>query len=468
MNDWELLEQFRETRCDRAFGELVARHAGFVYATCRRRVRDAHLAEDVTQAVFIVLARRPPVQCEGVPLSAWLYRTAIYACNNAMRSHLNRSRHEDGAMQQDETASTDSSPRPISIEVEAQLDEAIASLSRGDRDVLFLRYYEDRDLHEIGAALQLSEKAASKRATRALDRLRVAFARGGHALSASALHGLLQQPAPAELIARTLSSALSGTSEFAVESITQGVIKMTLNAKAKLVAAVVAIVVIGGATLSIPLVFAKAPSMSKAAAPTSQPATQPAKPDEKPVDLSTPKGALIAFANATRMADFATLRRASKAEAQGDDLESSLIAASNTYQKAMGELFSAVRAKFGDAEVRKFMRQRGAVPLEPFLRLVEVELDQHDIVIDGDSAKVVDRKDGNADTGIKLIREGGVWKVTATGLVAQFGNEQANQRVEMLTMRAEILGEVAAEVAADKYENIEAVGNGLRDALRRR
>jgi hypothetical protein len=68
---------------------------------------------------------------------------------------------------------------------------------------------------------------------------------------------------------------------------------------------------------------------------------------------------------------------------------------------------------------------------------------------------------------VKLVREDGIWKVASTGLVAQFGKEQAAQRVEMLTHRAQIVSGVSEEVKADKYENIEGVGNGLRDALRR-
>ena len=95
MNDWDLLERFTHTRCERAFGELVARHAGLVYGRCRRRLRDAHLAEDVTQAVFVLLARRPPARRDAKsPLAGWLYRTTIFACNNTMRAQRIRQHHE--------------------------------------------------------------------------------------------------------------------------------------------------------------------------------------------------------------------------------------------------------------------------------------------------------------------------------------------------------------------------------------
>lgn len=199
---------------------------------------------------------------------------------------------------------------------------------------------------------------------------------------------------------------------------------------------------------------------------TKAPSTQPAEPAGQDLDPATPKGALRAFAKATRGADFPTLERVSKTDTE-DELEGTLIAAANNYQKSMGDLFSAVRDKFGDNEVRKFMRQRGAIPLEPFLRLIEAELDDHDVVVQGDTARLVDRRDPTTETHIKLVRENGVWKVVSSGLVAQFGTEAAQQRVQMLTVRAQIVSAVAEEVAAEKYDSIDAVGEGLRDALRR-
>ena len=94
MDDWDLLEQFRLARSEQAFGELVRRHAGFVLATCRRRLRDPHLSEDAAQAVFLGLARRPPTRSGSSALAGWLYRAAVYACNNAMRAKKSRDQYE--------------------------------------------------------------------------------------------------------------------------------------------------------------------------------------------------------------------------------------------------------------------------------------------------------------------------------------------------------------------------------------
>ena len=129
-DDWDLLEQFRLARSEQAFGELVRRHAGFVLATCRRRLRDPHLSEDAAQAVFLVLARHPPARNGASALAGWLYKTAVYACNNAMRAKKSRDHHEQQAAAQ-RAAMID--PRPAvavaPAEMERLLDDALAELS---------------------------------------------------------------------------------------------------------------------------------------------------------------------------------------------------------------------------------------------------------------------------------------------------------------------------------------------------
>ena len=483
MDDWDLLEQFRLAASDassgRAFAELVRRHAGFVLATCRRRLRDAHLSEDAAQAVFLVLARRPPARwATNATLAGWLYKTAIYACNNAMQARRTRERHERNAAAAALTSSNSNDAAHAPSDAEVLLDEALAELSSKERDAVLLRFYQDKNVQQVGAMLGISQNTATKRITRAIDRMRQFLADKGFAITAPVLvesiSRTMQEPiASAEFISRAVSVAtgLSAASA-AVEQLAEGVDFVIRIAKVKLVASVVVVVatICGGVVGVSQLMAQDAKSrVTQPAHPAAhaQPATHPAEgAAQSSEDITTPKGALRAYAKAARAADYEMLARVSKADA-GDDLEGQLIAAANEYQRAMGLLFSAVRDKFGETEVRKFTRQRGAIPLEPFLRLIDAELDEHDVVTQGETAKLVDRRDPKTDTNIRLVREDGVWKVASTGLVAQFGNETASQRVEMLRHRAEIVTGVAADVTADKFENIEAVGDGLRDALRR-
>src|SRR5512132_4062759 len=98
MTDAELLGQFvrAESRAlaQHAFAGLVRRHVDWVYSAARRTVRDPGLAEDVAQAVFVILARKAPrlardsgaAEGPGPPLSAWLFGVTRHAARAAVRS----------------------------------------------------------------------------------------------------------------------------------------------------------------------------------------------------------------------------------------------------------------------------------------------------------------------------------------------------------------------------------------------
>ena len=60
LTDQQLLRDYAENRSEPAFAELVRRHVDLVYSAGLRMVRDAHLAEDVTQGVFVALAKSAP------------------------------------------------------------------------------------------------------------------------------------------------------------------------------------------------------------------------------------------------------------------------------------------------------------------------------------------------------------------------------------------------------------------------
>src|SRR5687768_9203738 len=94
LDDFQLLDEYAATGSHAAFDALVRRHAAMVYGTARRRVGSADLADDVTQATFIVLARKAKSIGRRESLSAWLYRVARYAAIDALRRRSTRSRHE--------------------------------------------------------------------------------------------------------------------------------------------------------------------------------------------------------------------------------------------------------------------------------------------------------------------------------------------------------------------------------------
>src|SRR5260221_9919775 len=79
VDDMPLLREYVERGSDPAFAPLVSRHMGHVYSTAFRQTTDAHLAEEITQAVFIILARKAPTIRPGTILGGWLFPTTPFA-----------------------------------------------------------------------------------------------------------------------------------------------------------------------------------------------------------------------------------------------------------------------------------------------------------------------------------------------------------------------------------------------------
>jgi RNA polymerase sigma factor (sigma-70 family) len=212
MDDWQTLSEYVRTGAENAFRSLVDRHLGLVHSIAMREVRDPELAREVSQAVFVLLARKARSFRPSVVLSAWLFRTTRFVALRALRSEQRRQRREQEAMRmQILNEPSEAWPRLAPV-----LDETLANLNESDRGALLLRFYEDRNLHEVGAKLGITDAAAKKRVSRALDRLRAAFARRGFTVSALVVTGVLSakmaEAAPASLANAVASSALTGTS----------------------------------------------------------------------------------------------------------------------------------------------------------------------------------------------------------------------------------------------------------------
>src|SRR4051812_43394278 len=85
MDDALLLSRYVETGCQESFEQIVTRHSGWVYSVSLRAVRDRHLDEDVTQAVFRTLARKAKTTRPGTPLPGWLSKASRFAVSDALK-----------------------------------------------------------------------------------------------------------------------------------------------------------------------------------------------------------------------------------------------------------------------------------------------------------------------------------------------------------------------------------------------
>jgi uncharacterized protein (TIGR03435 family) len=262
-DDMELVREFATRRSDAAFETLVSRHLNLVYSVALRQVRDPHLAQEVAQAVFIILARKAKTLGPNTILSGWLFRTAQYASADALKTQRRRQHREQEAyMQSILNCGGDAPSQPTNEEAWTQiaplLDAAMLRLGEKDRNAIVLRFFENKNLREVGAALGASEDSARVRISRALEKLRKFFTKRGVMLSAAVIATAVSansiQAAPAGLAA-TISAAAVKSSAVAASTLTlvKGALKLMAWTKMKtaVVSGVVVLLAAGTTTVTL-------------------------------------------------------------------------------------------------------------------------------------------------------------------------------------------------------------------------
>ena len=254
--DWLLLRRYAHEDSQAAFATLTARYLNLVYAVCLREVHDPTLAQDAAQAVFLLLARTAPSFRSKTALSGWLFRTARFTAQNA-RTREERRRHYEEAAAKEYAAMETPAGAEVWAEIEPLLNSSLAALRETDRACLLLRFFQEQSFAEVGASLGLSEDAARKRVTRALDKLRQFFVKEGVAIPAAALAVLLTahaaKAAPPVLAANLavlvpglaaghLSAALTGSHAY---QLSEGALKAMKLAQLKILASGLAVMFVG-------------------------------------------------------------------------------------------------------------------------------------------------------------------------------------------------------------------------------
>ncbi len=232
MDDSALLRRYAGTQSDDAFAGLVARHVNLVYSVALRQTGNADLAEEITQAVFIILAKKAAGLRHEKALSSWLFQTTRLTANNVLRREMRRQHREQEAYHM-QTVSNEPEPE-LWPKIAPLLDAAVAALQEKDRRAILLRYYEGKNLREIGTVLGGNEDAARMRVGRALEKLRNYFFKRGVTSTAETIAGAISantiQPAPAAL-AKT-ATALALAKGVAVSASTAALVKGALNVMA--------------------------------------------------------------------------------------------------------------------------------------------------------------------------------------------------------------------------------------------
>jgi RNA polymerase sigma factor (sigma-70 family) len=361
MSERELLEQFALEGSGEVFEKLVRRNVDMVYSAARRQVGDAELAEDVTQAVFVLLARKAG-KIRG-PLAGWLILTTHYCAANAKKLAARREFHERRAGEM-KLAESGAREQADWDSYAPMLDGAMARLGEKDRNAVAMRHLQNVSFKEIGAALGISEEAARKRVDRATDRLRRILS-GKTVVPAALVTQLAERgsaAAPSEMVGRIVSSGGSVAKSTMAGAIAQKAAGAMLMVKLKIAALV--LVVLGVAGTGIVLgVIGRGPV--------------------KRVDLQTP--AVVAPAGGPAAAPVALVGEESEAQATGmvqlvqwdlilndagaaaiGSVGQAVASGSKVYQAMLcegAELRNAVASAMGNGEVVRTSQQVSLVDL---------------------------------------------------------------------------------------------------------
>lgn len=209
MTDQELLRQYAEQGSESAFRSLVARHVNLVFSTALRGLNDAEAAAEITQNVFITLARKSYWLCGETTVAPWLHKATLLEVRQWWRGEFRRQRREQTAIELNTVMKGDDS---LLKALESELDEGLLTLREAERTALILRYFGGLSHKEIGIRVGAREDAVRMRIGKALERLTDFFRRRGYAVPAvattSAALAASVKAAPAGFAQLAASSAL--------------------------------------------------------------------------------------------------------------------------------------------------------------------------------------------------------------------------------------------------------------------
>jgi RNA polymerase sigma factor (sigma-70 family) len=219
-DDNTLLRKFADQRSESAFAELVQRHLNLVFSVAMRYAGNPSDAQDITQAVFLILAKKAGSLRQRTTLTGWFYETTRLTASQLCRTRLRQQIRDQEAYMQCNPSGGDN----VWHQIAPHLEAAMSRLHERDRTLLALRFYENKTGTEAAQLLGIGADAAHKRTARALEKLRRFFAKHGvtstttvigETIAANSIQaapvGLASTISYAALSAKTTATALAAT-----------------------------------------------------------------------------------------------------------------------------------------------------------------------------------------------------------------------------------------------------------------
>jgi len=256
MDESGLLREYVERDSEEAFAALVSRNVNKVYSVALRQTGNPQAAEEITQAVFAIVARKARALAGHKCFSGWLYQTARLTAVTFIRSEIRRGRREQEAHMQ---AVLNKQETDVWPQIAPLLETAMAGLSEADRNAVVLRYFDGLNMKETGAALGTNEITEKKRMSRAVEKLRKFFTKRGVTIPAAVLVTAISansvQAAPALLAKTATTVALAKGAAVSTSTLTliKGALKVMAWTKAKtaVVAGLALLVAAGTTTVTV-------------------------------------------------------------------------------------------------------------------------------------------------------------------------------------------------------------------------
>jgi RNA polymerase sigma factor (sigma-70 family) len=195
--DDQLLQQYVQTRNQKAFAELVQRYGPMVWGVCRRIVRHTQDAEDALQATFAVLARKAQSIRGQRTIGGWLHQVARRIALNAKASSNRRNAVMPVSSNTDAVEQAAGKGSGKHVDHKEVLDDEIARLPTLLRLPIILCYLEGLTNREAAERLGCPEGTIVSRLARAREKLRLGLTKRGVILGAAALTVLLTEIASA-------------------------------------------------------------------------------------------------------------------------------------------------------------------------------------------------------------------------------------------------------------------------------
>jgi RNA polymerase sigma factor (sigma-70 family) len=235
--DMDLVREFAERNSEAAFAELVRRHINLAYSVALRFTGNSPDAQDVAQAVFIILAKKAVSLRGRTVLTGWIYETTRLTALQFLRSRTRRYQHEQEAHMQ--STFENQTADEIWPQMGPLLEEAMSRLNEKERTLLALRYFENRTSEEAASLLGIGEWAARKRSARALEKLRKYFSKHGvnstTAIIAASISANSLQLAPMALTKSVTAAAITKGAAASASTLTliKGALKLMAWTKMK-------------------------------------------------------------------------------------------------------------------------------------------------------------------------------------------------------------------------------------------